>query len=118
MKNLLFSALACVAFAGSSFASNEIVSNLNKNGELTSDVKVTEISKNNLETNSKEDFIPCSVQIEYTYNGKTFVKSAYADVANGDGCADFSNTVKSDLISKGFRIDGSIAISGVYLTKF
>lgn len=35
MKKLLFSALACVAFAGSSFASNEVVNEVEANKGLT-----------------------------------------------------------------------------------
>lgn len=58
MRKLLLSGLACVAFVGSSFASNEIINNLTKNGELTSDVKVTSVSEKVLESDNETR--PCS----------------------------------------------------------
>lgn len=48
MKKFLFSALACVAFAGSSFASNEVVH--------TSSIKSLSNSKTNAENNFEGNF--------------------------------------------------------------
>ena len=58
MKKMLFSALACVAFAGSAFASNEIVLE-------------NEIQDNKVEKNNQTDFYydPCIVEI-WGYNGE------------------------------------------------
>lgn len=106
MKKFLFSALTCVAFAGSGFASNEVVSEINYDVE-----NVTEI-----DINSDEVLIPCTVQIDYVYQGKQYTYTAYADVANGAGCSDFLGMVQDKLRTQGYNINGYSAISGHYLS--
>ena len=57
MKKMMFSALACVAFAFSGFASNEVV----EAKEFVSDINLeTEVDDFNLKV---EDFAPCEIVI-------------------------------------------------------
>src|SRR5690606_33897284 len=51
MRNFLFSALACVAFAGSGFASNEVVSEIAEIETVTTSVENNEINSINKTSN-------------------------------------------------------------------
>ena len=92
MKKLLFSALACVAFAFSGFASNEEVEVINEIIE-NSNLNTSIICKNSLKN---EDFFFCYVTIQLldSKGNKTDdMKYEYNATIDRDGCYNFANKV-------------------------
>ena len=107
MKKMFFSAIAMIAFAGSTFASNEVVKEVDVNNNVT-------IECLDSENIIEEDFVPCSVSVGYYINGRYVTDTFHSEVANGSGCADFLNDIVKGLKGQGFNITDRIAVSGVY----
>lgn len=68
MRNFLFSALACVAFAGSGFASNEVVSEIAEIETVTTSVENNSayLNTNISVEETSNDRKPCSYTIVYS----------------------------------------------------
>ena len=91
MKKFLFSALAVVAFAGSGFASNEMVTNVNEQHNVI----VKSIYKDTQELQSAKPncFVTVSV---YDSRGR-FLRNHYfeATTMTEDGCADYAESTRN-----------------------
>ena len=87
MKKLLFSAMACIAFAGSAFASNEVVT----------ENDVTIMAE---QLDSKK---PCLITATVTKNGQSMTKYAHGsgDVSLAD-CEGVMNAFIQDLKNEGY----------------
>jgi|SRR5690606_5823181 len=102
MKKFLFSALACIAFAGSSFASNEIVKNeinLDEKSQIENSAKITNL----VESDTK----PCRFRITgRDVYGRSF-NSPYRTVDNvtSEGCDAAKNAKVLELKEQGATID-------------
>ena len=97
MKKLLFSAMACIAFAGSAFASNEVVS---KQDFLL------------LEMNEFEPKKPCKVHIYVIGpDGTKSWKTGEGGDLTWDDCGQFKDKYISDMDQKGFKlIDDNVTV--------
>ena len=96
MKKLVFSAIACVAFAGNGFASNEIV--FEKQDFLA------EMSKNSEITESGGN--PCKVYVWATGpDGKSDWKSGDGGSLSYDDCGKYKDGFVKDLREKGFTFE-------------
>ncbi|SEH59751.1 hypothetical protein SAMN02927937_00404 [Paenimyroides aquimaris] len=86
MPKLLLSTLACVAFAGSSFAANEVVA-----------LDIQEI------INSEK---PCTIQVTVT-NPDGSTGTRYGDGGNTSliGCGEFMDFYMNDLRERGYTFD-------------
>jgi len=86
MKKLFFSAMACIAFAGSAFASNEVVSE--------NQLSVSEISENDsalrIESDEKR---PCSFKAAFVgRDGKIVIKEGSTEEnVTKDDCKEAAN---------------------------
>lgn len=104
MKKLLFSAMACIAFAGSAFASNEVV-----DSTINQDEYLRTIEK--LNNSSDDQTIYCTVIIDYRINGRSYSYTAHSMVENGQGCSSFADLVANELAGQGYLITGCSAVS-------
>lgn len=93
MKKMLFSAIAMVAFAVSTFASNEVVKN-----EDTS--KKAEITKKEFDTN-------CSVTLVYTQGGKSYIKTIEWNASGRTQCSNLIRNAIIDAEKNGAKITES-----------
>ena len=91
MKKLFFSAMACIAFAGSTFASNEVVK----------EVKLLEVETKN--SPDKVEFEPfnCKVTISYYEDGILKSQTYYSTVGSQRGCNSFGNDKYAQLVKDG-----------------
>ncbi len=92
MKKLLFSALACVAFAGSSFAANEIV--VENQHEI--EVKEGFLIKNNYTFESVNSTNNCFVRVDVYDSRGRFVRSHYFSTTTTSeaDCADYATSCR------------------------
>lgn len=91
MKKFLFSALTCVAFATTGFASNEIVKN-----KITLEEN-SQIEKNNFEITQKEEFAPCQVEFWIYGADGTFIDYVHrlTDTETMGDCYSFAGDLMS-----------------------
>src|SRR5690606_5894382 len=97
MKKLFFSAMACIAFAGSAFASNEVVS---KQDFLLIGMNVYVVEK------------PCKVHIYVVGpNGNKSWLTGEGGNLSWDDCGKFKDKYISDMDQKGFKlIDDNVTV--------
>lgn len=87
MKKLLFSAMACISFAGSAFASNEVI--------IENDVTIM--------TEQLDSKKPCLITATVTKDGQSMTKYAHGsgDVSLAD-CEGVMNAFIQDLKNEGY----------------
>lgn len=103
MKKLVFSALACVAFAGSSFASNEIVDKY--------DNYCSETSNDKIEFNK-----PCKIEVrakDGEGNSVTKYASGSGNISLSD-CDNVRSRFEEDLRADGYTFDSDTDVTLIW----
>lgn len=109
MKKFLFSALACVAFAGSGFASNEVVPEIAEIETVTTSVENNSayLNTNISVEDTPNDGKPCSYTIVYTNNAGR--KVTVTGTSNGNvsavTCANIVSIEVNKLRESGLSVD-------------
>ena len=108
MRNFLFSALACVAFAGSGFASNEVVSEIAEIETVTTSVENNSayLNTNISVEETSNDRKPCSYTIVYTNKAgrKVTVTGNTSGNVSAVTCANVMSIEVKKLEDSGMRV--------------